>query len=121
MHRLLKLLFRALPVPAGGGVVPPLLQAETRTQSTSMVCGKAVLPSGLPGQYPPTATFRIMKNGWSYTHWLPLMLAGVTRKYSWPSRYQTIKFGDHSTAYVWKASPSADPIVLLPPMPPEPE
>ena len=35
------------------------------------------LPSGLPGQLPPTATFRMKKNGWSKTHWLLPVLAVV--------------------------------------------
>src|SRR3954451_9262803 len=57
MHRPLKLL-RSIELPEdGGGGVPPLPDAETRTQSTSIVCGNDGLPSGLPGQAPPTATF----------------------------------------------------------------
>jgi hypothetical protein len=52
---------------------------------------------------------------------LPPIWAGVARKYSWPSSVQTIKFGDQSIAYGWKPSPSAEPMVVLPPTPLAPE
>lgn len=60
-------------VPPGAPVQPPcgatflaacpvgsaLLPVVTLTSSTTSCCGKAVLPSGSPGQYPPTARLRI--------------------------------------------------------------
>ena len=88
-----------------------------------MVCGNVVLPSGEPGQLPPTATFMIMKNGWSKTQRLPPMSAGVLREYATPSRYQVIESGAQSTANVWKASASACPpgseVDAPTPLPPE--
>ena len=36
-----------------------------------MLWGNLVDASGLPGQLPPTARLRMMKNGWSKTHLPP--------------------------------------------------
>ncbi len=55
--------------------------------------------SGLPGQPPPTATFRIRKKGLLKTHSLPVgTSAGETLKYSTPSKYQRISVGSYSMA-----------------------
>src|SRR5689334_4061186 len=51
----------AAEVAVAVGVAWPRI--ETCTQSASRVVGKTVVPSGLPGQLPPTASFMMTKNG----------------------------------------------------------
>ena len=79
-----------------------------------------MLPSGEPGQVPPTATLSRMKNGWLKTHGFPLVSAGVCRSYWMPSMEKVTESGVQSTAYVWNASASAapfgsvyDPVALI--------
>lgn len=107
----------ALPVPGRLSLV------LTRTWSTTSCWGNTVLPSGSPGQYPPTARLRIRKNGLLNTHCLPPRSAGVRRWYTLPSTDQVTESGAQSTAKVWKASANAWPpgSVYAAPMPPEPE
>ena len=50
-----------LPIPRGDGPGPSRRASAAGTSSSS----------GLPGQLPPTATFRSMKNGWSKTQRSP--------------------------------------------------
>ena len=78
---------------------------------------------GEPGQFPPTATFMMRKNGWSKTQRLPPISAGVLREYWMPSTYQVMAFGSQSTVKVWNASAKAWPpgSVYPAPTPPPPE
>lgn len=61
-------------------------RTSTRTQSTSISAGNCVEPSGLPGQFPPTATLRRRKKSWSKTQVSSAgMSAGVRSACSSPS------------------------------------
>ena len=70
----------------------------TRTQSTSMRCGNAVLPSGGPGQAPPTATLKSKKKGlWNSSVLLIVMLlrARPDEQNQKPHAHVQVHDGDH--------------------------
>jgi peptidoglycan/LPS O-acetylase OafA/YrhL len=72
----------------------------TRTQSTSMVAGNAVVASGDPGQAPPTARLRSTKNGCPSNAQVRVEArsAGVNAPYGRPSSENMTTPGSHVAA-----------------------
>ena len=74
-----------------------------------------------PPRFPPTATLRIRKNGWSKTQRFGATSSGRASWKTSPSRRQVMEPGHQSIAKVWKSSATGPPRSTAPVNPLLPE
>jgi len=80
-------------------VAVPAGQSYHLTQSTYIFCGNTVVPSGLPGQFPPTARFKII-NWFSLNSESSAGVMSITWNWT-PSRNHLMYWLSHSIPKMW--------------------